>query len=992
MSNPAAGGRRMEEMALAQANGDANVNPLKSDPELQMLLKKVDKIKKYKSFQRWKTRFLERLEQFLYEEGMVPAENSCNDFANLLKKFVKSTDKVQAFIEKGDLGDDKKTVKAALSLNEMCNSLTTAVQQVETLIPSKSQEEKKRGYTKFHLGAVLIRQGFHQYVTMKAIEDALKDIGGKLETVADRQQHDLFAVYSTQVQRFCDVMADLNLYEVMLKCLEFAEEPEEEESEDPDTIQITVVTSDGKTLRLELETTETIANIKEAIAADCGIKPDRQVLTMGGENLDDNDKTLEDLGMQDGSTLFVEPFKIPVTVNTMDGKQIKLMVDPTHYVSDIKRQIERHEFGLPAKNQRLFMNGDELADNSKTTADYGIKADSVLDLEPKFINIAVETPDGKVHMVEAKPSDTADMIKEKIAEETGMAAPRQVLKFQGNELSKGKTVKDMGIRDGSAITVEVFKVPVTVKTMDGKQIKVMVDPIDKLGDIKKQLEKESGLVPENQKLFMNGDELMDDNKTADDYGIKADSVLDLEPKSIKITVEMPDGKAHTVEVNASDTADTIKEKIAEKTGMAAPRQVLKFQGKELPKGKTVKDMGIRDGSAITVEVFKVPVTVKTMDGKQIKVMVDPIDKLGDIKKQLENESGLAPENQKLFMNGDELMDDNKTADDYGIKADSVLDLEPKSIKITVEMPDGKAHTVEVNASDTADTIKEKIAVETGMAAPRQALKFQGKELPKGKTVKDMGIRDGSAITVEVYKIPITVKTKDGTTVSLNVEPCDTINMIKKVIEKETGLEPKKQCLKLGEETLKDGRSTADECGIKAGSSLTMDKHADPIIFVDIKCGTLFAMDRDLVVEKEALTPHQNNHLDFSEATKDSATRDKILRMMKESPNLGVATQVVVTKPEVDDYELAEAEKVKSKWGVNLKKREKNKTGEEFVFVDLKTGATGELSRKKYIDMKFITPVTNGKGETTLEEGEKESMIYENYIQSIRGIFGVKSAT
>jgi hypothetical protein len=50
-----------------------------------------------------------------------------------------------------------------------------------------------------------------------------------------------------------------------------------------------------------------------------------------------------------------------------------------------------------------------------------------------------------------------------------------------------------------------------------------------------------------------------------------------------------------------------------------------------------------------------------------------------------------------------------------------------------------------------------IAKETGMAAPRQVLKFQGKELPSDeKTVKDMGIRNGSALIVEIYKVPITV--------------------------------------------------------------------------------------------------------------------------------------------------------------------------------------------------------------------------------------------
>jgi hypothetical protein len=113
--------------------------------------------------------------------------------------------------------------------------------------------------------------------------------------------------------------------------------------------------------------------------------------------------------------------------------------------------------------------------------------------------------------------------------------------------------------------------------------------------------------------------------------------------------------------------------------------------------------------------------------------------------------------------------------------------------------------------------------------------------------------------------------------------------------------------------------------------------------------------------------------------------------MKESPSLGVATQVVVEKGEIDDYELAEAENVKNKWGVNLKKRESNKMGEEFIFVDRKTGATGELSRKKYVGMKFITPVTSGKVET-LEEWEKDSMMYEEYIQDIRKVFGVKSAT
>ena len=53
--------------------GDST-NPLKTDAELVALLKRLDKVKKYKTFQRWKSKFLDRLEQFLYEKGMKPAE------------------------------------------------------------------------------------------------------------------------------------------------------------------------------------------------------------------------------------------------------------------------------------------------------------------------------------------------------------------------------------------------------------------------------------------------------------------------------------------------------------------------------------------------------------------------------------------------------------------------------------------------------------------------------------------------------------------------------------------------------------------------------------------------------------------------------------------------------------------------------------------------------------------------------------------------------
>jgi hypothetical protein len=71
------------------------------------------------------------------------------------------------------------------------------------------------------------------------------------------------------------------------------------------------------------------------------------------------------------------------------------------------------------------------------------------------------------------------------------------------------------------------------------------------------------------------------------------------------------------------------------------------------------------------------------------------------------------------------------------------------------------------------------------------LKFQGKEFPSdGSTVKDMGmgmgmgIQDGSTLTVDIYKVSITVEINDGKTLSLDVEPSDTIDELKKMIQKD----------------------------------------------------------------------------------------------------------------------------------------------------------------------------------------------------------------
>jgi Ubiquitin family/Ubiquitin-like domain len=969
-------------------SGD-EANPIKSDAQLKMMVKKLDRVKKYKSFQRWKTSFLDRLDQFLYDAGIEPAEKACSDFDDSLKRLVAETTKVLDFIHKGDLTDEKKTVKATLSLNEMCNDLENVRGEMEMLIPSLKSEERRLSYSKFHLGAALIRQNFHQYVSMKAIEDAVTEIGEKLENVADRQQHDLFEYYKKQFKRFCDILADMSLYTIMLKCVEFGTPPDHDESDDPEYFWI-VVESNGTydKLPMEVEPRDTISSIKEAISAGMGIPGPRQLLKYKGDLLDDDTKTIEALKIQDGDVMFVEPMTIAITVNAPDGKQIQLRVDPGIHLSDLKRQLEA-ESDISAKNQSISKGGKELNDPNATLDECGVKDGTILDLAPRVISVKVRMPSNKIISVELSPKDDVPALKALIESKSGMEARRQALQFGEHPLEdEGVSVSDLGLKEGSIIDVDVFKAPITVNAPDG-EIDMAVDPFSILSDLKRDLEAVTGISAKNQHLTNDSDELHDLGKSLHDLNIGTGTVLTLEPKSITVHVNLPDGSKCDVEISPSDTSANIKGKIAAKTGMAAPRQAISINGKEFADDAVARDVGLREGATVDVAIFKIPVNVNTWDGKVIKIMVEPTDKLLDLKALLETDSGLPPKNQLLSMGDTALSDDNKRANSYGITEGSTLTLEPRYVEITVEVPDGTSFVVEVSAQSTGDEIKEQVEKRTGIVASRQVLHFSGKEILADSTVKGMGIKGGATLKCSLFKIPVTVETKDGMMFHLEVEPVECIDGIKAMLEPLSGLSPRKQVLSFVEHELNIGTRTATAYGIKKGSVLQLEQNDDPIVFVDVKYGALFGVDRGEVIELGILTLDQGNPLEFKQAEKTSAGKDKLCKAMLDSPNLGVKPQIVVEKMEIQDYDLEEAENVKSKWGVQLKKTEKNKRGEELIYVDVKTGGFGLVDRTTAIEKGFITVVMNGK-EETLKEAEHNTRTYDKYVSAIRRVFGIKA--
>ena len=223
---------------------------------------------------------------------------------------------------------------------------------------------------------------------------------------------------------------------------------------------------------------------------------------------------------------------------------------------------------------------------------------------------------------------------------------QQILLYTGTPLEDQCTLAAYIIQTEHVLhlVLELVSMQIFVITPADNTISLEVNALDTIDSVKAKIWSKEGISPDEQCLMF-AERILNDGCTLANYNIAKEAVLLLRC-IMKVNIRIQTGKTITLEVEASDTIQTVKAKIQDKEGFPCNQQILLFAGNRIGNGCTLYSCNITNTSTLELVLdLDMHIFVIAISGRTITLDVVPSDAIQNVKFKLQEKEGIPPDEQ-----------------------------------------------------------------------------------------------------------------------------------------------------------------------------------------------------------------------------------------------------------------------------------------------------------------------------------------------------------
>ena len=573
---------------------------------------------------------------------------------------------------------------------------------------------------------------------------------------------------------------------------------------------------EGKMIKLAVDPDMSIENIKKLIQDQEGILATHQILSILGVRLHDN-VTIGKYGIH--YTVDLHLCQIPIEVHTGERLHIPVGQDNVLTVKDIKEKIQKERGFLCDLQHFYWKSADNKLEDSQRVWTLPLYL-----VHKSFdgMYILVKDCTRKKTAVVVQPSDTFRNVKQRIQAKEGIAPDEQLLYLADSDtpLEDDQTLSEYHIQEGTVLELRL-PMNINIQCLTNKSTdQLEVSPNYTVEKVMEKIHYMGGLPPYEQRLTFRGVRL-ELGRTLSDCNIQTGDTIECDGE-MQIFIKTINGNTIAVYVKASDKIERVKEQIEFKEGISSSEQRIVFAGKDLDSGRTLNDYNVKRGSTHHLVLRlsggggESQLFIKTMTGEMITLEYELTDTISQVKTAIQEKEGIPVDEQQLLFNG-YYLEDGRTLYDYNIHSSSMFHLVLKLncppgagvLQVFVETPSGKSINLIVKSSDTLSAVKTRIEMKERIIVQQQMLVYDGKRIDENKPLSDYNVQSGTLLHLleTQCSMQITIKTNDGKTALIPVNPSDTILSLKVRIwiTVQEMVTPSKQRLMYKNECLHDSR-------------------------------------------------------------------------------------------------------------------------------------------------------------------------------------------